>query len=338
MSKPFRERNPVITGAVSLVVLAGLLVAGLKAGSLPLIGSGSTYYAAFSDSSGLAKGNEVRIAGVRVGKVSSIKLEDGHVVVGFQVKTDHRFGTQTGADIKIKTLLGATYLALTPAGPGQLSKGSTIPVGRTHSAYNVVDAFSGLAQRAGKIKLPRLRKAMNTLADATATTPKAFREAVSGVSRLSTNIAARDGQLNTLLKNVKKVSAIAADRDDDIVSLMKDGDVLLRALVQRRQAIHRLLVSTSSLSTQLTALVKQSRADLKPALRNLSGVVNVLLKNQNNLDESLRLLAPFYKVFTNTIGNGPWFDIWIANLPPGGTPCVRLDRKPLACPSTSGAN
>ena len=39
-------------------------------------------------------------------------------------------------------------------------------------------------------------------------------------------------------------------------------------------------------------LVKQTRADLKPALDNLQGVVNVLLKNQSNLDESLRLMAP----------------------------------------------
>ena len=338
MSKPFRERNPVIVGAISLLVLAALLIAGFKAGSLPLIGSGDTYYASFKDASGLAKGNEVRIAGVRVGKVTSIGLKDGEVRVGFKVKTDHRFGTQTGADIKIKTLLGATFLALDPAGPGQLSKGSTIPSSRTNSAYNVVDAFSGLAKRAGTIKLPQLRKSLNTLADATATTPESFKSALSGVSRLSTNVAARDDQINSLLKHLKKVSAIAADRDDDIVSLMKDGDVLLRALVQRRQAVHRLLTSTSSLSTQLTALVKQSRADLKPALRNLSGVVDVLLKNQNNLDESLRMLAPFYKVFTNTIGNGPWFDIWIANLPPTGAPCLRLDRKPLLCPNLGGGN
>ena len=44
--------------------------------------------------------------------------------------------------------------------------------------------------------------------------------------------------------------------------------------------------------------------------------MNLLLKNQNNLDESLRLMAPFYRVFANTLGDGPWFDTWISNLPP----------------------
>ena len=129
-------------------------------------------------------------------------------------------------------------------------------------------------------------------------------------------MASRDDQINELLSNLNTVSGTLADRDQDIVSLMKNSDILLRALVARREAVHTLLVSTSRLSHELTALVKQTRADLKPALTNLEGVVNVLLKNQTNLDESLRLLAPFYRVFANTLGSGPWFDTWISNLPP----------------------
>ena len=45
-------------------------------------------------------------------------------------------------------------------------------------------------------------------------------------------------------------------------------------------------------------------------------VVDILLKNQKNLDDTLRLMAPFYRVFTNVLGQGPWFDTWIQNLPP----------------------
>jgi phospholipid/cholesterol/gamma-HCH transport system substrate-binding protein len=97
---------------------------------------------------------------------------------------------------------------------------------------------------------------------------------------------------------------------------MKDSEVLFRALVQRRDAVHNLLVSTSTLSKELTALVQQSRADLKPALTHLDSVVQVLNKNEDNLDNSLRLMAPFYRVFANTLGNGPWFDTYIQNLPP----------------------
>ncbi len=97
---------------------------------------------------------------------------------------------------------------------------------------------------------------------------------------------------------------------------MSDSDVLFRAVVARRDSVHNLLVSTSQLSKELTLLVKQSRADLKPALEHLESVVAVLNKNEDNLDNSLRLMAPFYRVFANTLGTGPWFDTYIQNLPP----------------------
>jgi phospholipid/cholesterol/gamma-HCH transport system substrate-binding protein len=317
MSTPFRERNPVKVGAVSLIVIAAMIMIAFKAESLPLIGGGDTYYAAFSDSSGIKPNDEVRIAGVRVGKVTAVDLDHGHVKVTFRINGGAKFGSETGAQIKVKTLLGAMFLALEPKGSGQLAQGSTIPLSRTTSAYDVVQAFSGLAQRAEAINLDQLKTSLNTLADATANTPEELKSTLKGLSALSANVAARDSQVNTLLGNLRKVSGVLADRDQDLVTLMKNADVLMRAVVARREAVHRLLISTSQLSLQLTGLVKDTRADLNPALTNLKSVVDVLRKNQNNIDNSLRLMAPFYRVFTNVLGNGPWFDTWISNLPPG---------------------
>jgi phospholipid/cholesterol/gamma-HCH transport system substrate-binding protein len=316
MSVPFRARNPVIIGAVSLAVIAAMIMAAFRAQDLPLIGGGDTYYAAFTEAAGLKANDEVRIAGVRVGKVENVELAGDHVKVTFRVDSGADFGGDTHAAIKVKTLLGAMYLALEPAGNGQLTEGAEIPVERTTSPYNVIDAFSGLAETSQKIDTDRLARSLTTLADLTRNTPEEFRAALDGVSRLSTNIAARDDQINTLLKNLKRVSDVLDARDQDIVGLMKDSDVLFRALVRRRQAVHNLLVSTSTLSKELTALVTQSRADLKPALIHLDNVVQVLNKNEDNLDNSLRLMAPFYRVFSNTLGNGPWFDTYIQNLPP----------------------
>jgi phospholipid/cholesterol/gamma-HCH transport system substrate-binding protein len=316
MSTPFRERNPVKVGAASIAVLIALMVVAFKAGDLPLIGGGDTYHASFSEAGGIKPNDEVRIAGVRVGKVTGVDLDGNKVDVTFRVKTPSHFGSETKAQIKVKTLLGAMYLALEPKGSGQLKEGSTIPLSRTSSAYDVVQAFSGLANRAERIDTKRLATSIDTIADLTKDTPAAFQGTLRGLSRLSETVASRNDQINTLLKNLNTVSGTLADRDQDIVSLMKNSDTLLRALVARRTEVHRLLVSTSKFSTELTLLVKQSRADLKPALSNLQGVVNLLLKNQNNLDESLRLMAPFYRVFANTLGDGPWFDTWISNLPP----------------------
>ncbi len=313
---PFRERNPVVIGAISIAVLLAVLLASFKASSLPIIGGGDVYHAAFSEAGGLKVNDEVRIAGVRVGKVEDIELAGDHVRVSFRIDDSAEFGQETRAAIKVKTLLGAMFLALEPAGDGQLDEGGEIPVERTQSPFDVVEAFSGLAETSEQIDTDQLAESLTTLADLSRNTPEEFRGALKGVSELSANVAAKNEQIGELLRNLEKVSGVLDERDQDIIGLMEDADVLFRALVQRRESIHRLLLATSRLSKELTALVRESRADLKPALTNLENVVKVLNKNEDNLDNSLRLMAPFYKVFANTLGNGPWFDTYIQNMPP----------------------
>jgi phospholipid/cholesterol/gamma-HCH transport system substrate-binding protein len=313
---PFRERNPVVVGAVSLVLLAMVLVAALRADDLPVIGGGDTYHAMFTEAGGLKVNDEVRIAGVRVGKVNEVELDDDQVKVTFKVDDAADFGGETRAAIKVKTILGSMFLALEPAGGGQLDEGATIPAERTSSPFDVVDAFEGLASTSEQIDTDQLAESLTTLADLTRNTPDEFRGALDGLSRLSANVAAKDEQLNSLLTNLERVSTVLDARDEDIIKLMQDSDVLFRALVARRDAVHELLVSTTTLSKELTALIRQSREDLAPALAHLENVVAVLNKNEDNLDSSLRLMAPFYRVFANTLGTGPWFDTWIANFPP----------------------
>ena len=313
--KPFRERNPVVVGAISIAVLAIALVAAFRAQDLPLIGGGDTYYANFSEAGGIKVGDEVRIAGVRVGAVESIELDGDKVHVGFRIKTDSQFGPTSRADLKVKTLLGDMFLAIEPAGSGQMAEGTTIPVERTSSPYDVVDAFEGLADTASDINTDQLAQSLTTLADLSRNTPEEFQGALEGVSALSANVAAKNDEINSLLKNLRRVSTVLDDRDQDIIELMEDSDVLFRALVARRDAVHRLLVSTTQLSRELTALVRDTRADLKPALSSLEEVLDVLNKNEDNLDDTLRLMAPFYRVFANTLGSGPWFDTYIQNFP-----------------------
>lgn len=316
MSTPFRERNPVIIGLISIAVIVALLMTAFKAASLPIIGGGNVYYAAFTEAGGLKVNDEVRIAGVRVGKVEAVELDGNQVQVTFRIDENAEFGQESLAAIRVKTLLGSMFLAIVPAGDGQLDEGAEIPVERTSSPFDVVEAFSGLAETSEDIDTDQLAESLTTLADLSRNTPEEFRAALKGVSALSANIADKNEQIGELLRNLETVAGVLDERDEDIISLMEDADVLFRALVKRRDSIHRLLVSTSRMSKELTALVRQSRADLKPALTKLESVVNVLNKNEDNIDNSLRLMAPFYRVFANTLGNGPWFDTYIQNMPP----------------------
>ena len=83
--------------------------------SLPLIGGGTVYRAQFSEAAGLKPDDPVRVAGVKVGQVEGLRLEDGAVTVEFRVK-DAFVGDRSEAAIKIETVLGAKYVALVPRG------------------------------------------------------------------------------------------------------------------------------------------------------------------------------------------------------------------------------
>jgi phospholipid/cholesterol/gamma-HCH transport system substrate-binding protein len=314
--RPFRERNPVLVGFAGLVAIALMMLAAFRADQLPLIGGGDTYYAEFSEAGGLQSGDEVRIAGVKVGEVKELVLDGNVVRVEFLVDKGVEFGPDTEAVIRVKTLLGDMFVGLEPEGSWQLDPGSTIDVEHTTAPYDVVDAFSDLSDTTTRIDTTQLATAFDTVSELLEQTPEEVRGTLTGLSRISRNIAARDTQINSLLQNLDNVSGVLADRNEELVRLFEDGSVLFRAVAARRESIHNLLVATQQLSGQLRGLVADTRADLGPALAELSEVLDVLKKNEENLDRSLRLMAPFYRVFANTLGTGPWFDTYIQNFPP----------------------
>ncbi|WP_455358357.1 MCE family protein [Streptomyces sp. SYSU K21746] len=311
---PFRERNPVVIGAAGICTLALVTAVAFNADSLPLIGDGETYSAAFSEAGGLKPGDEVRIAGVKVGKVDEVDLAGSHVRITFRVKGDPKFGTRTGAAIRIKTILGAKYLALQPKGEGQLRPGSEIPLNRTVPAYDVVAAFSDLTTTTEKVDTEQLAKAMDTLSATFKDSPEEVRASIKGLSRISRTVASRDKALRELLDHANGVTGVLADRSDEFTGLVKDGDLLFKEISKRRAAIHTLLKSSAALGIQLSGLVKDNEKQIGPALKGLNTVVRMLERNQASLDRSVALLAPYVRVFSNTLGNGRWFDSYIQNM------------------------
>lgn len=311
---PFRERNPVAIGAVGLTTLALLAVAAFNADRLPVIGDGETYSAAFAEAGGLKPGDEVRVAGVKVGKVEEVDLDGDHVKVTFKIKGEPGFGTETGASIRVKTILGAKYLALHPKGGGRLAPGSEIPLKRTIPAYDVVQAFSDLTTTSEKVDTDRVAKALDTISTTFEDSPSEVRASLKGLSQISRTVASRDKALRELLDRANGVTGVLADRSDDFTALVKDGDKLFKEISKRREAIHRLLKSSAALGIQLSGLVQDNDKEIGPALKGLNRVVTMLERNQSSLDRSIKLLAPYVRLFTNTLGNGRWFDSYVQNL------------------------
>lgn len=311
----FRERNPIPIGAAGLLVLALLTGAAFFFEDLPIIGGGTTYQALFSEAAGLQSGDEARVAGVKVGQVSKVELAGKDVVVSFKVK-DAWLGDRTGASIQVKTVLGQKYLELDPAGTAVLDPDRPIPRSRTATPFDVVTAFTGLAGTIEQIDTAQLSRSFQVMAETFRGTPDEVQGALGGLSRLSQTISSRDQQLATLLANTQNVSRVLAERNAEFSRLLADGNLLLEEVRERRAAISALLDGTRELSIQLRALVAENQAQLRPALEQLDRVATILQRNQDQLSRGIELLAPFARLFSNTVANGRWFDNFICGLIP----------------------
>jgi phospholipid/cholesterol/gamma-HCH transport system substrate-binding protein len=313
---PFRERNPVPIGAAGLALLGIALVTAFNVDAIPFLGGGPAYSAAFTEAGGLKVGDDVRVAGVKVGEVDAVELDGDHVRVDFRVTEPASFGERTGASIRLKTLLGQKFLSLEPDGKGQLEPGSEIPRDRTVSVYDVTTAFGDLASTTESIDTDQLATALDTMATEFRNTPEEVQASLEGLSRLSRTIASRDEQLRSLLQRSQEVTGVLAERDEELTKLVQDANLLLAELERRKEDISRLLDSTVKLSEQITALVRENREELRPALEKLRAVLAVLQENKASLERGIELMAPFTRVFANTLGTGRWFDTYVQNLAP----------------------
>ncbi len=325
IGRSFSSRNPTPIGAIGLVFLLVLLLAAFNASKLPLIGGGTQYSAYFTESANLKSGDNVRIAGIKVGSVQDVTIDTadncdvpshpvhGCVKATFTVKNGF-VGDQSTIDIKLKTLLGAKYLNINSAGKDKQNHSDTIPISRTTTPFDIYPAFSKLTDTIQDINTDSLSQSFRTLAEDFAGTPKDVRPVVTGLSRLSETIASRDEALRTLLARANQVTGTLAERDQDLTKLISDGNLLLQELNARRDAIHALLVNTQTLSAQLRGLVSDNQKTIGPLLDSLDKILTLLQNNQDSLDRGLSLLGPFYRVFNNVIGNGRWFDNYIQNL------------------------
>jgi phospholipid/cholesterol/gamma-HCH transport system substrate-binding protein len=304
---------PVRTALVGLAALALGVVAALNARSLPVLGDGTTYSAEFSEAAGLFEGNDVRIAGVQVGRVSDVELRGDHVLVSFQAKGAW-LGDTTGAAIRLKTVLGQKYLALDPQGDGTLDPGDPIPRSRTSVPYDVLAAFGELSSTVDRIDTAQLAKSFDTLSATLANTPQSVRAALTGLSRLSDTLATRDHQLASLLGNTRVVSRTLVDRDAAVRQLLDDGNQLLSEVSNREQAISALLDGSRQLATELSGLIDDNNTQLGPLLTQLDQLTSMLQRNQDALAAGIKGFAPLVRLGVNIAGNGRWIDGYLCGL------------------------
>ncbi|MFD4367319.1 MCE family protein [Rhodococcus sp. NPDC058521] len=308
------ERNPVQVGIIGVAVSAMIVIATLQYDQLQFISGGTHYTAEFADAGGLLEGDEVSLAGVEVGKVTDVELEDKHVAITFTIEDGIALGDATEANIKTNTVLGRKSLQIVPRGNETLDVGSTIPLDRTNSPYSLNDALGDLTTTVSELDTDQVNNALNSMSGALENTPPELRTALEGMTRLSESINSRDESLQQLLSRAEDVTGILADRSDQINQLIVDGNELFAELDRRRNAISQLIANVSSVSRQLSGLVLDNQEQMKPTLDQLNHVVGILQKNKENVGQALEALAPYATSLGEAVGSGSFFMAYLQNV------------------------
>ncbi len=321
------RRSPITVGALGILMLLMVSVSSFYLTDLPILGSGPRYTAQFDEAAGLKPGNEVRVAGIKVGTIDSVGLNrDGNkVLVKFTVKNTW-IGDQTQASIQIKTLLGQKYLGLTPRGSQAANPSELIT--DTIAPYDVIEAFTDASNQLTELNTDKVAESLQTMSTAFSGTAGDFGPALTGLSRLSATIAKRDQEVQKLLAATKTTSKILADRNEEFTRLIAGTGQLLDELNNRQNSISALLTSTTTLSKALSGIVADNEKQLGPALKSLQEVAGLLTKHRDNLGRSIQDLAPFYRLYANVLGNGRWFESMVTNLLPPALPQNHTNRPP----------
>lgn len=300
-------------GVITLVVMALVSAATFNLSKFPGF-RGTTYYAEFSDASGIHRGNIVQVGGIRVGRVTDVTLDEDRVQVKFEVDGDVELGPESKASIEVLNLLGEKFLDVQPVGEGRLAGGGTIPLERTESAYDIVGVFGDLTTTTEQIDTERLSQALDVVGDTLDASAPEIQASFDGIARLSRTVASRDAEVQSLFQSSQRVSKVLADRSDDIVKLMESSDLVFQELLKRKAAVHRLLVNARALAQELRGLAEDNAAQIGPALAEVDELLSFLVSKKKRLQQTLAALGPYVSILSNIIGTGPWFDAYASNL------------------------
>jgi phospholipid/cholesterol/gamma-HCH transport system substrate-binding protein len=285
------------------VVLVALVVWKLLPGT-------TTYTADFANASGISKGDDVRVAGIDVGKVTGIQLERGVVHVTFTAQKGLAVARTARAEIKLATILGQHYLDLVPGQGNPLAGGGTIPLDQTKSAYTI-DKFQVDANDAVQnIDPDALATAVNTLSHNLDGNPDATRQALKGIAQVSQTVASRDDELRRLIGSTRTVTDVVHGQQGNLMRLLGDSDKVAAMINQRRETIRLLLRSTRSMVHEVTLLVRDNSKQLRPTLIQLKTLMGTLVQDKDYLDHTLKAVTAQSRYFANATGNGPWIEVF----------------------------
>jgi phospholipid/cholesterol/gamma-HCH transport system substrate-binding protein len=312
--RALQPANRVRVGLLAIAVVVLVVGVGQSFSSLPMLFATANYYAQFSDSGGLSKGDKVRVLGMDVGTVQDLKIDGDHVLMKFSTGT-RTIGTESRLAIRTDTLLGKKVVEIEPRGTRPLRPGAVLALGQSTTPYQIYDAFFDVTKAASDWNIDTVKKSLNVLSQTINQTYPHLSAALDGVAKFSDTLGKRDQQLKHLLAEARKVADVLGDRSKQINALLRNTQELLSAFNERGRAIDALLTNVAAFSTQVRGLINDN-PNLHHLLEQLGTVTDVLVAHKKDLAAVLSTLRRYTAALSEAVGSGPYFKVMIANLLP----------------------
>ncbi|GAB3861541.1 MCE family protein [Nocardioides maradonensis] len=292
------------------------------------------YEAIFSDAAGVNKGDDIRIAGVRVGTVKDISItKDNRAEVTFSVDSDVRLDDATHAQIKYRNLLGQRYISLYQQGTSDtvLPSGGTLPITRTKPALNLTVLFNGFKPLFAALSPDDINKLSYEIIQVFQGEGGTLNNLLASTASVTQTLADRDKVIGQLLDNLSFVLNHVASRDHQLGRLIVSFKRLVTGLDHDRGPILGSLNSISALSVQTASLVQGLRPPFVADIKQLRSVATNLDNGKQELDRALQVLPIKLNKIGRTATYGSWFNFYLCHF----VATVRIGKQVLAQPSVN---
>jgi virulence factor Mce-like protein len=312
-----------VTGPLTKLVVFGLvtvLASYVLVSTITNAGYGEqiTYRAEFADVAGLVEGDEVRIAGVRVGQVSAIGLGEETdrpiAEVELEVSADVPLPAGVRATIRYRNLVGQRYVAL-QEGDGSagrtLEEDALIPLAQTKPALDLTTLFGGfqpLLQALSPADVNRLSFEIIQVFQGEAGTVESL---LTHVASLSESLADKDAVIGQVIDNLTTVLGSVAARDEQLSGLIVSLQQFVTGLAEDKDAIFDSLQTIDGLARSTTDLLVGARAPLTADIRALDDLATNLADSGEVVEDFLQLAPTKIDLITRTAVNGSWFNFFV---------------------------
>ncbi|WP_330336810.1 MCE family protein [Streptomyces sp. NBC_00557] len=276
-----------------------------------------TYHAVFTDVTGLETGDDIRVAGVRVGQVEDIRIKDRTLAeVTFTVDADRPLLAGTHAVVRYRNLVGQRYIALTE-GPGdvtaRLRPGGTIPLSRTRPALDLNALLNGFKPLFAALSPSDVNQLATEIVQTLQGEGGTVNSLLAHTASLTTTLADRDKLIGSVVDNLNTVLATLDKRGSRFSDLLTQLRRLISGLSADRKPIGESLVSIGDLADVTSGLLKDARPPLKDDIAGLGDLTGTLNKNQNTVEGVLKRLPNKLDKLTGTASYGSWFNFYLCD-------------------------